>query len=279
MTCAGTGRNATESICIKRISLPCWLLGVTEARILLGNGDLQAGSIIPPICIKLLIKKIKQQKKCEFMFIVTYTLASSNVCDRLFQKSAGGAKSVVFHHLHSNERKCYTQGLILSNTTFINDLDTGKEHMLSKFADDTKLGGAADTSEGRAAIQRDLNRLEKWADRNLMKLNKEKHKVLHLGRNNPMHQCVLWATQLENSFAEKDLGVLVDTRLNMSQQCALAAKEPNGTLCCIRQSIASRLREVILPLYSALVKPHLEYCVQFWVPQYKTDMDILERVQ
>lgn len=92
MTCAGTGRNATESICIKRVSLPCWLLGVTEARILLGNGILQAGSIIPYICIKLPIKKIKQQKKCEFMFIATYTLASGNVCDRLFQKSAGGLR-------------------------------------------------------------------------------------------------------------------------------------------------------------------------------------------
>lgn len=61
MTHAGTGRNANESICIKRVSLPCWLLGVTEARILLGNGDLQAGSIIPPIYIKLPIKKIKQR--------------------------------------------------------------------------------------------------------------------------------------------------------------------------------------------------------------------------
>ncbi|GAB0206676.1 hypothetical protein GRJ2_003133200 [Grus japonensis] len=87
------------------------------------------------------------------------------------------------------------------------------------------------------------------------------------------------ATQLESSFAEKDLEVLVDTKLNMNQQCALAAKKVNGILGCIRQSIANTLKEVILPLYSALVRPHLESCVQFWAPQYKRGLDLLERVQ
>jgi len=144
-----------------------------------------------------------------------------------------------------------------------------------KFADDTKPGGVADTPEGCAATQQDLDRLE----RNLMKFNKGKCRVLHLGRNNPMHQYRVGTDLLESSSAERDLGVLVDNKLTMSQQCALVAKMTSGILGCIKKSVASRSRKVLLPLYSALVKPHLEYSVQFWTPQFKKDEELLEKVQ
>ena len=113
-------------------------------------------------------------------------------------------------------------GLVLFNI-FINDLDEGIESTLSKFADNTKLGGVADTPEGCAAIHQDLDRLEICAERKMMRFNKSMFRVLHLGRNNCMHQYRLGDDLLERSSEEKDLRVLVNNRLAMSQQCALVA--------------------------------------------------------
>ena len=70
--------------------------------------------------------------------------------------------------------------------------------------------------------------------------------------------------------------MLADERFNMSQQCALAA-QANCILGCIQRSVTSR--EVTLPLYSALVRPHLDYCVQFWSSHQKKDMELSEQVQ
>ena len=127
---------------------------------------------------------------------------------------------------------------------------------------------------------RDLDKLEKWVCVNLMMFNKAKCKVLHLGQSNPRYQYRLGDEGIENSSpAKKDLGVLMDEKLDMSQQCVLAAQKASHILGCMKRSMASRSREGILPICSALGRPHCESCPQLWSPWHRTDMDLLERDQ
>ena len=109
-----------------------------------------------------------------------------------------------------------------------------------------------------------------------MKFYKSKCWVLHFGHNSPRQCYRPGADWLQDCVQEKDRGVLVNTWLNMGQWCALVAKKANGFLSFMRNSAASRSREVVVSLYSALVRPH---CIQFYTPCYKKNTEALEHVQ
>jgi len=167
-------------------------------------------------------------------------------------------------------------GPVLCNI-FFSDMDSWFVWTLSKLNEDTKLCGAVNTLEERDAIQRDLDRLERWAHEYLMKFNKAKCKVLHMGWVNPKHKYRLGREWIKSSPEQKV--VLVEEKLKVTQQCVLAAQKANRILDCIKSSVASRSRERILPLCSALVRAHLESCIQLCSPQHSKDMELLERVQ
>ncbi|KAJ7410311.1 hypothetical protein BTVI_53683 [Pitangus sulphuratus] len=106
-----------------------------------------------------------------------------------------------------------------------------------------------------------------------MKFNKAKCQVLQLGHNNPL-QCY----RLPEEWLERTWGCW-SRAAELSQQRAHVAKKTNGILACMKNSVASRARGVMVPLYSALVSLQLKYCIQFWAPYFKKDVEVLEHVQ
>ena len=123
---------------------------------------------------------------------------------------------------------------------------------------------------------RNVDRLEKWAEGNLMEISKSKCKVLYLGWNHPMQPYSLGADCAGGSSAKKVPSVLLDNKLNMSWQCVLAAKEANSIPGCGSKSVASRAREMILPSIWHLRDHIWSTTSSFWAPRCKKDIYILD---
>ena len=162
---------------------------------------------------------------------------------------------------------------------FINDLDLGITSRISKFADDTKMGRVINSDSDFEHLQRDLDTLHEWSVDWQMNFNTDKCKVLQIGKTNTNVKYKLGNTEIENSVCEKDLGVFVSNDLKPRKQCISVRNKANRILGFISRSVSNRTADVILKLYLALVRPHMDYAVQFWCPYYRMDIDSLERVQ
>ena len=174
------------------------------------------------------------------------------------------------------------QGSVLGPILFliyINDIDEGLMCKVSKFADDTKIATKVTTSHDKEKLQTDIDHLVSWANKWQMKFNVEKCKVLHIGSNNDHVQYSMNGIQLGNVDKEKDLGVIISNDLKPSHHCKEVVKTANKLIGFIGRTFEHKTEKVILTLYNSLVRPNLEYCVQFWSPYYRKDIDKLERVQ
>ena len=171
---------------------------------------------------------------------------------------------------------------------FINDLPLEVLSPLSLFADDSKIFTRIVTNkkntkwtgfDGQGALQRDLTKVQKWAEKWKMEFNIGKCKIMHIGKKNPKNVYVMGGTELETTRAERDLGVTIDDQLDLGKHIKSIVAKANRMLGLIRISFACLDKTMFLNLYLVLVRPHLEYCVQVWSPYKQKYIKLLERVQ
>jgi hypothetical protein len=182
------------------------------------------------------------------------------------------------------------QGSVMGPTCFIiyiNDIDTAVDTItaiISKFADDTKVGRVVESDNDREKLQMDLDRLGEWSEDWQMLFNSGKCKVIHFGRRNNEYTYTMGGyapagSVLESVVEEKDVGVIIHNSLKPSAQCAKAAKKANQVLGQMARAFHYRDRVTWVRLYKTYVRCHLEYSVQAWCPWTQKDKDVLEMVQ
>ena len=171
---------------------------------------------------------------------------------------------------------------------FINDLPLEIISPLSLFADDSKLFSRIVKTKSKSKIveadndqklQKDLNKVVEWAKKWKMEFNVQKCKIMHLGHDNPRKVYSMDGKVLSTTEEEKDLGVLIDNKLDFGKHINSIVGRANRVLGMIRVSFACLNIQMFLNMYTALVRPLLEYCVQVWSPYKIGQIKLLERVQ
>ena len=148
-----------------------------------------------------------------------------------------------------------------------------------KFADDTKVFRKVTNDTGKQSVHYDLDKLVKWSEKWQMLLNFGKCKCIHIGHGNMDEEYKMGDAVLGRTTKQKNLGVTFSPDMKVSEQCGIAASKGNQILRLIRRTIMYKEKQLIVPLYKAIVIPHLEYCIQAWRPYRKKDIDKIERIQ
>ena len=174
------------------------------------------------------------------------------------------------------------QGSVLGPILFlvyINDLEEGVIGKILKFADYTKLFTKTNEIGDKIFLQDDIDKLVKWSEKWQMLFNFGKCKCIHIGPGNTSMTYEMGGTILSTTVKEKDLRVTMNAIMKVLEQCRIAASKGNQVLGMIRRNISYKDKSLIVPLYKAIVRPHLEYCIQAWSPYLRKYIDVLEKIQ
>ena len=174
------------------------------------------------------------------------------------------------------------QGSVLAPLLFIlyvNDLPSALNCGIKIFADDSKLYKSVILPADPIALQKDLDAAARWAEEWQLTFNAAKCKVLHIGHRNRHHVYTLSETALEETAAERDLGVFIDADLKFRRQAAAAVSKASQVMAVIRRSFQLLDKSTLPMLFKTLVRPHLEYGNIVWGPFNRADQQLVERVQ
>ena len=177
------------------------------------------------------------------------------------------------------------QGSVLGPLLFviyINDLPEVVQSNILLFADDTKIFNKVTSVDDSTLLQKDIDALNVWSDKWLLKFNTDKCHVLTMGKfENIMHtqRYTLYGDELDHVFEEKDLGVIIDMELTFEEHIATKVRKANGIMGLIRRSFSFLDGETFKNLYTSFVRPHLEYANPVWSPHLRKHIKMLESVQ
>jgi len=165
----------------------------------------------------------------------------------------------------------------------MNDLDLAIDPrhniLISKFADDSKLGKAISNHDDCLKLQKATNDLVQWSKDCGMQLHPDKCVVLHFGANNPNHEYHINDVKITACEEARDLGVLITNNSSQTQHVNNVAKKAHAVLSQMKRTIMYRDTVVFAGIYRQYVRPILEYAVQTWNPAKVADVNTLERVQ